>query len=103
LKANNHPGSSGPYWWWETSGSLAARLLRLDGRLGAVVNVEKQVAVPVVVSDDLARHLGLLAQQMGLGTGDGSADHSDRALVFEPIKPSFTREVGSSRRPGPTA
>ncbi len=94
------PDSAGSRWW-ESPGSLRAALVRLDGQVGVVVNAEKQMAGPAVVSGDLARHLGRLAQQMGLGTGNGTADHSDRALVFEPIKPSFTREAGSRRRAGP--
>ncbi len=53
------------------------------------------MAGPVAVSGDLSRHLGVVALQMGLDTGNGSTGHSNRALVFEPIKPSFTREAGS--------
>ena len=94
-----HPGGSGPRWWG-TPGSLRTALLRLDGRVGVVVNAEKQVADPAVVSGEVARQLGWLVQQMGLGTGDEAVNYPN-ALVFEPIKPSFTREAGSTRRTGP--
>lgn len=99
---SKHPGGVGSRWW-ETPGSLRASLLRLDGQVGAVVNAEKQVACPAAVPGDLVRHVGRIARQMGIDAGDGTADCSDRALVFESIKPSFTREAGSSRRTGPAA
>lgn len=53
-----------------------------------------------MISGEVAGRLGRLAQQMDLGTGDVAAGFPDKALVFEPIKPSFTREAGSSRRTG---
>ncbi len=88
-----HPGR-----WWETPGSLRTALLRLDGRVGVVVNAEKHEVDPPVISGEVAGQLGRLVQQMGLGTGDEAVGYSDKALVFEPIKPSFTREAGSNRR-----
>ncbi len=87
--------------WWEAPGSLRTALLRLDGRVGVVVNAERHVVDPAVVSGEVAGQLGRLAQQMGLGTGDEGVGYPDKALVFEPVKPSFTREAGSSRRTGP--
>lgn len=95
----NNACSPGP--WWENPGSLRTSLLRLDGQVGAVVNAEKHVADPGVVSGEVARHLRRLAQQVGQGTGDEAVGYPDKALVFKPIKPSFTREAGSNRRTGP--
>ena len=97
---NNAAGSPGPRWW-ETPGSLRTSLLRLDGQVGAVVNAERHVVDPAVVSGEVAGQLGRLVQQMGLGTGDEAVGFPDEALVFEPVKPSFTREAGSVRRTGP--
>jgi hypothetical protein len=79
---------------------LRARLLRLDGQVGAVVNAEKHGVDPVVVSGEVAGQLGRLVQQMDLGAGDGAVVQSGRELGFEPIKPGFTREAGSFRRQG---
>lgn len=88
---DGHPGSSGPSWW-ETPGSLCAALLRLDGQVGLVVHTERHVVEPAtVVSDDMARHLGRLLEEMGLGAGDGAPSRSGRAPGFERVKPSFTR------------
>ncbi len=96
---SRHSGGSGPRWG-EAPGSLRTALLRLDGRVGVVVNAERHVVDPAVVSGEVAGRLGRLVQQMGLGTGDVAAGCRYTPLVFEPIKPSFTREAGSSRRTG---
>ena len=103
MTRSDKPLDSANSRWGEIPGSLRIALLRLDGQVGVVVNAEKQVACPAVVSGDLAGHLGRLAQQMGLGTGNGVAGNPDGVPVFEPTKPSFTREAGSSRRTGPAA
>lgn len=94
-------GSSGPHWW-EAPGSLRTCLLLLDGQVAAVVNAEKHVVDPAAVSGEVAGPLGRIAQQMGLGAGNAAVGQPDRAFGFEPVKPSFTRETGSIRRPGPT-
>ncbi len=94
------PGSPDPRWW-ETPGSLRSRLLRLDGQIGAVAHAERHAVDPAVISGEVAGELGRLVQQMGLDTGDEAVGYSDGALVFEPVKPSFTREAGSNRRTGP--
>lgn len=102
ITTSSHPWISNPHWW-DAPGSLRTVLLRLDGQVGAVANAEMHVVDPAVVSGEVARHLGRLAQQMGLGTGDGATAHRNSAPVFESIKPSFTREMGSSPRRGPAA
>ena len=96
----NNAGSPG-LRWWEAPGLLRTALLRLDGRVGVVVNAERHVVDPAVVSGEVAGELGRLVQQMGLGTGDEAVGYTDEALVFERVKPSFTREAGSTRRTGP--
>ena len=75
-------------------------LLRLDGELGAVVNVEKRVVDPWIVSGEVGRQLERISQQMGLGAGDGVVKQLGSVLEFEPVKPDFTREAGSFRRQG---
>lgn len=65
------------------------------------MNAEKHVAEPATGSGDPARHLGRIAEQTGLDTGDEKADCSDSVPVFESIKPTFTRKTGSGRRAGP--
>lgn len=99
MTTSRHSWNPGSHWW-DTSGSLRARLLRLDGQVGAVVNAEKHGVDPVVVSGEVAGQLGRLVQQMDLGAGDGAVVQSGRELGFEPIKPGFTREAGSFRRQG---
>lgn len=87
--------------WWETPGLLRTRLLWLDGEVGTAVETDKQVVDSAAVSGDLARHLGRLAQQMGLGAGDEEVEQPGRGPGFEPVKPGFTREAGSFRRQVP--
>lgn len=99
METSKCPDSPG-FRWWETPGSLRTDLLRLDGEVGTAVEAGKQVVEPTAVSDDLARHLGRLVQQMGLSAGDGMVEKSDREFGFEPLKPGFTREAGSFRRQG---
>ncbi len=84
--------------WWETPGSLRTGLLRLDGQVGVVVNAEKHVVDPAVVSDAVTGQLGRVARQMGLDTGDGAAEQPGEAPGFESVKPTFTRVAGSFRR-----
>lgn len=84
--------------WWKTSGSLRTALLRLDGQVGAVVNTEKHVIDPGVVSGELAGQLEGIAQQMGVDTDDVAVERSGKGPGFGPVKPGFTREVGSFRR-----
>lgn len=98
--ANRHPGRPSPAWW-EAPGSLRTFLLLLDGQVGAKVSVEKHVVDAAVVSDELARQLERIAQQMGLGAGNAAIEQSDRVFGFEPVKPFFTRETGSIRRQAP--
>jgi hypothetical protein len=52
--------------WWETAGSLRATLMRLDGQVSAVVNVEKYVINPATISGKVLGKLEQIAQQMGL-------------------------------------
>jgi hypothetical protein len=91
------PGDSDPRWW-ETPGSLRTCLLRLDCEVGAVVHAEKHLADPAVVSGEVAGQLERMAQQTGLGAGDGVVEGPGRAPGFEPVKPGFTRQAGSFRR-----
>ena len=85
---------------WETPGSLRSRLLCLDGALGVVVNAEKRVVDPWIVSGEVGGQLERIAQQMGLGAGDGVVKQLGSVLELEPVKPDFTREAGSFRRQG---
>ncbi|MDQ4036946.1 MAG: hypothetical protein M3313_01000 [Actinomycetota bacterium] len=62
------------------------------------MNAEKQVAGPAAASGDLVEQLGRIAQEMGL---DATAEQSDEAFGFGPVKPGFTREAGSFRRQVP--
>lgn len=101
VTTSRHINGSGCHRW-QAPGSLRTALLRLDSQVGAVVDNEKHVADPAAVSSDLARHLRRIAQQMGLDAGAETADDPGTTLVFEAIKPSFTREAGSSRGTGPT-
>jgi hypothetical protein len=87
--------------WWQNPGSLRAFLVPLDDRLGAVVNVEKDVVDTTLVSGEVAGQLGWVAQRMGLSTGNGMVEQSDRALGFEPAKPGYTREAGLIQRQAP--
>jgi hypothetical protein len=96
---NEHPSPDPGRW--ETLGLLRSALLRLDGQLAAIVKAETHVVDPVAVSDELARQLKRIAQQMGLGAGDGAAKESGKVRGFEPVKPGFTREAGSFRRQVP--
>lgn len=98
-KTNEHSDNAASLW--EAPGSLRTCLLRLDGQVGAVVHAEKYVADSAVVSCELAGHLGRIAQQMGLGSGDGVVEQLGNAPGFEPVKPGFTREAGSFRRQVP--
>lgn len=91
------PASPGPHWW-ETPGLLRTALVQLDGQVGAVVNVEKHVVDPAVVSGEVAGQLGRIAQQMRLGAGGGAVEPSSSATGFEPVTLGFTREAGSIRR-----
>ncbi len=84
--------------WWEAPGSLRTRLLGLDSQVEAIVNAERHVVDPVVVFGEVARQLDRIAQQMGLGAGDRVVKQSGRVLVFEPVKPYFTRKTGSIRQ-----
>lgn len=102
MNMNQQPSGFSPHWCGDP-GSLRTRLLQLDGQVGAVANAEKHATKPAAVSGDLARHLRRIAQQMGLDAGPETADEPHTARAFEPIKPSFTREAGSSRGAGPTA
>ena len=99
-RTNNHPSSSHPRWW-QVPGSLRTGLLRLDGQVGTVVNTEKHVVDPAVLSGEVAGQLGQLMQQTGLGTDSGVVEPSSRAFGFESVKPGFTREAGSFRRQVP--
>lgn len=92
-------GSSGPCWW-ETPGSLRSCLLRLDGLVGVVVNAEKRVVDPAVVSGEVAGQLRRVAQQWAMDAGDGMVEQSDREFGFEHVQPGFTRQGGSFRRQG---
>ncbi len=94
---DNPPGSPGSRWW-EPPGLLRVRLLRLDSQVGAVVNGEKHVIDPAVFSGEVAGQLRRIAQQLGVGAGDGAVEQSDRAPGFESVKPGFTREAGLVRR-----
>lgn len=94
------PAGSGPRWW-EDPASLRTCLLLLDGQVGAVVNAERHGADPAAVSGEVAGALERIAQQMGLGAGDGVVQPSNRAPGLEPVKPGFTREAGSFRRQVP--
>lgn len=76
---------------------MRARLLQLDGQVSAVLEAEKHVVDSAVVSDQMAGQLERIAQQMGLDTGDGAVEQSDREFGFEPVKPGFTRVSGSFR------
>lgn len=80
--------------WWE----LRTNLLRLDGQVGSVVNAEKHVVDSGPVSNDMARNLGRLLEQIGIDAGNGTSGLSDTAPAFERVKPGFTREAGSFRR-----
>lgn len=84
--------------WWSTPGSLRSRLLRSDGQVGAVVNTKKHVIDSGMISGKLAGQLERIALQMGLSLGNGGVEQSGGAPVFEPVKPDFTREVGSFQR-----
>lgn len=91
--------------WWQMPGSLLPgslriNLLRLDGQIGAAVNAEKQkqMDAPGVGLGKVAEQLERVAQQMGLGVGNGVVEQADRELSGEPVKPGFTREAGSFRR-----
>lgn len=101
VTTSSHLNGSSSYGG-QAPGSLRTGLLRLDGQVGAVVNSEKHVVDPAAVSSDLARQLRRIAQQMGLDAGTETVGDPGTALVFESIKPSFTREAGSSRGAGPT-
>ncbi len=92
--------SVGPHWS-DTMGSLRAPLLRLDGQVGAVVNAEKHVVDPAVVSDEVVGQLERIAHQMGLDTDNGAVKQSGEVPAFEPVKPGFTRVAGSFRRQVP--
>lgn len=83
--------------WWKAQGLLRTKLLRLDGEMGSVVNAEKQAVDPAVVSDDVARQLRRLIEQTVFGAGNEAAGQVDRIAGFKPLKPSFTREIGSRR------
>lgn len=83
------------------SGSLLASLLRLDGQVGAVVNAGKHMVEPSVVSSEMAVQLERIARQTGLSSGNGVVEQPGSARGFEPVKPGFTREVGSFRRQVP--
>jgi hypothetical protein len=88
------------FHWWKIQGSLRTIMLRLDSQVGAVVNTEKHVVDPAVVSGEVTRQLEQIAEQMGLG-GDGMVEQPYKAFGFVPIKPGFTREAGSFRRQVP--
>lgn len=60
--------------WWETPGSLRVSVPRLDGRVGVVVNAERQVVDP-----------GVVERQGGV-------------LGFGSVRSGFTRVVGLFRR-----
>ncbi len=78
--------------------SLQETLLRLDGQVGVVVDAEKHMIDPPLISGDVAGELERVARQMGLGTAGEVVGQSDAAQVFPPAKPGFTREAGSLRR-----
>ncbi|MGH3886012.1 MAG: hypothetical protein ACRDSZ_05460 [Pseudonocardiaceae bacterium] len=84
--------------WCGAPGSLRAWLLRLDGQLGAVVNAEKHVVEPAVVSSRVAGELGRLVQEMRLGSGDGQAVQPGGVPGFESVTPGFTRVAGLLRQ-----
>ncbi len=95
--SGERPASLDPRWW-ETPGLLRTALVQLDVQVGTVVNVEKRVVDPAVVSGEVAGQLGRLAQQMGLGAGGGTVEPSSSATGFEPVTLGFTRQAGSIRR-----
>lgn len=99
-KTDSHQSGSDPRWW-QVPGSLRNHLLRRDGHVGTVVNAEKHVSRPMVVSGELAGELGRIARQMGLGTDDGVAEQSGKVPGSGCVSPGFTREVGSFRRQVP--
>lgn len=96
-KTNKRPDNLGPRWW-EAPGSVRICLLRFDGQVGAVVDAEKLVVDPEVVSGEVAEQLRRIAQQMSLGTRARVVNQPDREFRFKPVKPGFTREAGSIRR-----
>lgn len=63
--ASKHLGGSSSRWW-ETSGSLRTALVQLDGQLVAVVNAEKRVVDPAVVSvkSGFTREVGSIRRQV---------------------------------------
>lgn len=77
-------------------------LLRFDGQMGAIVNAEKHLVDPAVVSGEVAGQLGWIAQRMGLDAGEGAAEPSSSAPGFGFVKGGFTREAGSIRRQVPS-
>jgi hypothetical protein len=97
MTMSKHPDGPDSHRWGIPK-SLRTCLLRLDGQVGAVVNVERHVVNPAVVSGEVAGQLGRLAQQMDLGAGDGTVEQPSSATRFGPIKPGFTREAGLIRR-----
>jgi hypothetical protein len=78
--------------------SLRTRLLRLDGEVGTVVNAEKHVVDPAVISGEVAARFGRLVQQMCPGAEHGVVEQPSNATGFGPVKPGFTREAGSVRQ-----
>lgn len=91
-----HPNRAGPCWC-ESPGSLRTNLLRLDGQVAAIVNVEKNVARPATISSAVAQHLGPLVKQMGLGAEDEMVEQAGGALL-ETAKAGFVREAVTIRR-----
>lgn len=98
---STHPGGPDPIGW-ETRRPLGTWLLRCDGQIGAVVDAEKNVVDPAVVSGTVTGQLELLAQQMGLGSGNRANGMTSSATGFGSVKPGFTREAGSFRRQAPS-
>lgn len=72
-KCSDSPGLR----WWETPGSLRVSVPRLDGRVGVVVNAERQVVDP-----------GVVERQGGV-------------LGFGSVRSGFTRVAGLFRRQAP--
>lgn len=102
IKENRYLISSGLHWQ-ETPGLLRSALLRIDSEAGAIIHDEKQAVSPASDAFALrerAQCIAQLARKVGLIAGSESMtfDYPDKALVFEPIKSSFTREAGSLSR-----
>lgn len=88
--------------WRGTAGSLGSMLMRLDGQVATVVHDEKQSIGSVgdtVALRERAQLMVRLVEEMGGLVSETDAaifGEPDRASVLEPIKPTFTREAGSS-------